>query len=121
MNCFNRVDERQSDITLRENITEINIYFHVDIKKKVLKVGKKKKEPTNKQKKTKKTQVPLGAVTVLSFHLKFLAAYIQHPFKKWRHSGKRKKKKKSRSDIKQQGKNNSVSDTSPKPSTNRII
>lgn len=53
LNCFNRVDERQSDITLRENITEINIYFHVDIKKKVLKVGKKKSQQTNKKKKTR--------------------------------------------------------------------
>lgn len=57
-------------------ITEINIYFHVNVKKKVLKVRKKK---ANKR---KNIQVPLGALTVLSFHLKFLAAYIQHPFKK---------------------------------------
>lgn len=53
------------------------------LKKKVLKVRQKKK---NKKKHTNEKiiiiQVLLGAVTVLSFHLKFLAAYIQHPFKK---------------------------------------
>lgn len=87
-NSFNAPMEWKSDITFREIITEINIYFHVDVKKKVVKVGKKES-----QQRKKKIQVRLGALTVLSFHLKFLAAYIQHPFKKWRHFGKGEKKK----------------------------